>query len=176
MSKTADSITTFDAFIEIPTGSRNKYEYDFKLKRMRYDRMLYSAMKYPVDYGFIPETYAPDGDPLDVLLLVTEPTFPGCIVEVKPIGIMYMIDGGDADDKVLCVPVTDPVANRLESLSDVNSHTLKEIEHFFEVYKDLEKKKVTIKGWGDVAEAKEVIASCYNNYANDKEIAAKFAL
>lgn len=176
MSKTADSITTFDAFIEIPTGSRNKYEYDFKLKRMRYDRMLYSAMKYPVDYGFIPETYAPDGDPLDVLLLVTEPTFPGCIVEVKPIGIMYMIDGGDADDKVLCVPVTDPVANRLESLSDVNSHTLKEIEHFFEVYKDLEKKKVTIKGWGDVAEAKEVIASCYNSYTNDKEIAAKFAL
>lgn len=176
MSKTADSITTFDALIEIPAGSRNKYEYDFKLKKMRYDRMLYSAMKYPVDYGFIPETYAPDGDPLDVLLLITEPTFPGCIVEVKPIGIMFMVDGGDADDKVLCVPVTDPVANEIESLEQVNPHTIKEIEHFFEVYKDLEKKKVEVKGWGDANEAKQVIADCYNSFANDEEIANKFAV
>lgn len=176
MSKTVDSITTFDALIEIPRGSRNKYEFDFELKKMRYDRMLYSAMTYPIDYGFIPETYAPDGDPLDVLLLVTEPTFPGCMIEVKPIGIMYMLDGGDADDKILCVPVTDPVANKIESLSDVNPHTLKEIEHFFKVYKNLENKEVIVKGWDDVAKAKEVIASCYNSYANDKEIAAKFAI
>lgn len=176
MSKTADSITTFDALIEIPRGSRNKYEYDFELKKMRYDRMLYSAMRYPIDYGFIPETYAPDGDPLDVLLLVTEPTFPGCMVEVKPIGIMYMEDGGDADDKILCVPVTDPIANKIESFSDVNPHTIKEIEHFFKVYKDLEGKEVIVKGWDGIAKAKEVIADCYNNYANDKEIAAKFAL
>jgi len=176
MSKTADSITTFDALIEIPAGSRNKYEFDFELKKMRYDRMLFSAMKYPVDYGFIPETYAPDGDPLDVLLLITEPTFPGCIVEVKPIGIMYMVDGGDADDKVLCVPVTDPVANEIKSLDQVNPHTLKEIEHFFEVYKDLEKKKVEVKGWGDAAEARQVIADCYNSFASNKEVANKFAI
>lgn len=176
MSKTADSITTFDALIEIPRGSRNKYEYDFELKKMRYDRMLYSAMRYPIDYGFIPNTYAPDGDPLDVLLLVTEPTFPGCMVEVKPIGIMYMEDGGDADDKILCVPVTDPVANKITCLSDVNPHTIKEIEHFFKVYKTLENKEVLVKGWEGVDKAKEVIASCYNSYANDKEIAAKFAL
>ena len=89
---TADKITTFDVLVEIPRGSRNKYEYDFKLKRMRYDRMLYSSMMYPADYGFMPETLALDGDPLDVLVLVTEPTFPGCVVEVKPIGVFYMAD------------------------------------------------------------------------------------
>ena len=89
---TADSISTFDVLIEIPKGSRNKYEYDFKLKKIRYDRMIFSSMMYPADYGFIPETLALDGDPLDVLVLVTEPTFPGCVMEVKPIGVFHMTD------------------------------------------------------------------------------------
>lgn len=176
MSKTADSITAFDALIEIPRGSRNKYEYDFNLKKMRYDRMLYSAMRYPIDYGFIPNTYAPDGDPLDVLLWVTEPTFPGCLVEVKPIGVMFMEDGGDADDKILCVPVADPIANKINSLADMNPHTIKEIEHFFKVYKDLEGKKVVVKGWDGIDKAKKIIADCYNSFANNVEIAAKFSL
>lgn len=175
MSKTAESITTFDALIEIPKGSRNKYEYDFDLKRMRFDRMLYSAMTYPTDYGFVPETYALDGDPLDVLVINTEPTFPGCIVELKPIGIMYMIDGGDPDDKVLCVPVSDPIANKLNDLGDVNEHTLKEIEHFFLRYKDLEGKEVEVNGWGDAAKAKEVIADCFNRFETEDE-AKKFVL
>lgn len=175
MSKTAESITTFDALIEIPKGSRNKYEYDFDLKRMRFDRMLYSAMTYPTDYGFVPETYALDGDPLDVLVINTEPTFPGCIVELKPIGIMYMIDGGDPDDKVLCVPVSDPIANKLNDLGDVNEHTLKEIEHFFLRYKDLEGKAVEVNGWGDAAKAKEVIADCFNRFETE-DAAKKFVL
>ena len=92
---TADKIKTFDVLIEIPKGSRNKYEYDFELKKIRYDRMIFSSMMYPADYGFVPETLALDGDPLDVLVLVTEPTFPGCVIEVKPIGVFHMADEKD---------------------------------------------------------------------------------
>jgi len=161
---TADKVTTFDVLVEIPRGSRNKYEYDFKLKKMRFDRMLYSSMMYPADYGFIPETLALDGDPLDVLVLVTEPTFPGCVIEVKPIGVFHMADEKGPDEKIICVPVTDPVANRLTDLSDCNPHLIKEIEHFFRVYKDLEEKKVEVGGWGDVNEAKELVAKCVNLY------------
>ena len=119
---TADSISTFDVLIEIPKGSRNKYEYDFKLKKIRYDRMIFSSMMYPADYGFIPETLALDGDPLDVLVLVTEPTFPGCVMEVKPIGVFHMTDEKGPDEKIICVPVSDPNASRLEDLSDLNPH------------------------------------------------------
>jgi inorganic pyrophosphatase len=155
---------TFDVLIEIPKGSRNKYEYDFELKKVRYDRMIFSSMMYPADYGFIPETLALDGDPLDVLVLVTEPTFPGCVMEVKPIGVFHMADEKGPDEKVICVPVSDPVWNKLEDLSDVNSHLLKEIEHFFKVYKDLEQKKVDVEGWGDVVEAKEIIEQCVDRF------------
>jgi inorganic pyrophosphatase len=155
---------TFDVLIEIPKGSRNKYEYDFELKKVRYDRMIFSSMMYPADYGFIPETLALDGDPLDVLVLVTEPTFPGCVMEVKPIGVFHMADEKGPDEKVICVPISDPVWNKLEDLSDVNSHLLKEIEHFFKVYKDLEQKKVDVEGWGDVVEAKEIIEQCVDRF------------
>ncbi len=161
---TADKVTTFDVLVEIPRGSRNKYEYDFKLKRMRYDRMLYSSMMYPADYGFMPETLALDGDPLDVLVLVTEPTFPGCVIEVKPIGVFHMADEKGPDEKIICVPVTDPIARNANDLSDLNPHITKEIEHFFRVYKDLENKNVDIDGWGDVQAAKEMIAACVNRY------------
>ena len=157
---TAEKVKTFDVLIEIPKGSRNKYEYDFELKKIRYDRMIFSSMMYPADYGFIPETLALDGDPLDVLVLVTEPTFPGCVIEVKPIGVFHMADEKGPDEKVICVPVT----NKLEDLSDCNPHLIKEIEHFFQVYKDLEEKKVDVGGWGDVHEAREIVAKCYQRF------------
>ena len=155
---------TFDVLIEIPKGSRNKYEYDFKLKKVRYDRMIFSSMMYPADYGFIPETLALDSDPLDVLVLVTEPTFPGCVMEVKPIGVFHMADEKGPDEKIICVPVSDPIWNRLNDLSDVNGHLIKEIEHFFKVYKDLEQKKVDVEGWGDVKEAQDIIEQCLQRY------------
>lgn len=160
----ADQISSFDVLIEIPKGSRNKYEYDFKLKKVRYDRMIFSSMMYPADYGFVPETLALDGDALDVLVLVTEPTFPGCVMEVKPIGVFHMEDEKGPDEKVICVPVSDPVWNRVNDLSELNPHLIKEIEHFFQVYKDLEKKKVSIGGWGDHQEAKEIVAKCVNRF------------
>lgn len=161
---TAQSVTTFDVLIEIPKGSRNKYEYDFDLKRMRYDRMIFSSMMYPADYGFIPETLALDGDPLDVLVLVTEPTFPGCVIEVKPIGVFHMADEKGPDEKVICVPVSDPIASRVNDLSELNTHLIKEIEHFFQVYKDLEEKKVDVGGWGDVHEAKDIVIKCIDRF------------
>jgi inorganic pyrophosphatase len=163
---------TFDVLIEIPKGSRNKYEYDFELKKVRYDRMIFSSMMYPADYGFIPNTLALDSDPLDVLVLVAEPTFPGIVMEVKPIGVFHMADEKGPDEKIICVPVSDPIWNRLNDLDDVNGHLLKEIEHFFRVYKDLEKKKVDVGGWGNAEEAKEIIRQCierYKNHEGDKE-------
>jgi len=160
----ADQISSFDVLIEIPKGSRNKYEYDFKLKKVRYDRMIFSSMMYPADYGFVPETLALDGDALDVLVLVTEPTFPGCVMEVKPIGVFHMEDEKGPDEKIICVPVSDPVWNRVGDLSELNPHLIKEIEHFFQVYKDLEKKKVSIGGWGNHQEAKEIVALCINRF------------
>lgn len=158
-------VTTFDVLIEIPKGSRNKYEYDFRLKKIRYDRMIFSSMMYPADYGFLPESLALDGDPLDVLVLVTEPTFPGCVIEVKPIGVFHMADEKGADEKIVCVPVSDPIGSKVNDLEELNPHLLMEIEHFFKVYKDLERKKVDVDGWGDAQEAREIIANCVNRYA-----------
>ncbi len=155
---------SFDVLVEIPRGSRNKYEYDFDLKRMRYDRMLYSSMMYPADYGFIPETLALDGDPLDVLVVLTEPTFPGCVIEVKPIGVFHMSDDKGQDEKIICVPMSDPMYKNFNDLSDLNPHLVKEIEHFFKVYKDLENKKVEVNGWGDVNEAKRLIEECTERF------------
>ncbi len=167
---------TFDVLIEIPKGSRNKYEYDFDLKKVRYDRMIFSSMMYPADYGFIPETLALDGDPLDVLVLVTEPTFPGCVMEVKPIGVFHMADEKGPDEKVICVPVSDPIWNRLKDLSDVNGHLIKEIEHFFQVYKDLEQKKVDVEGWGDVNEANTIIKDCIQRYKDSDGKKGNFSI
>ncbi len=155
---------TFDVLIEIPKGSRNKYEYDFDLKKIRFDRLLFSSMMYPADYGFIPETFALDGDPLDVLVLGTEPTFPMCVMEVKPIGVFHMADEKGNDEKIICVPVSDPIWNTLNDLSDVNPHQIKEIEHFFQVYKDLEKKKVDVGGWGTAQTALEIVDKCVERY------------
>jgi len=167
-----EKITSFDVLIEIPKGSRNKYEYDFALKKVRYDRMIFSSMMYPADYGFVPETLALDGDPLDVLVLVTEPTFPGCVMEVKPIGVFHMTDEKGPDEKIICVPMSDPIWNKVNNLGELNPHLIKEIEHFFKVYKDLEKKKVDVGGWGDVSEAREIVASCIQRFA-DSDVPAK---
>lgn len=135
--------------VEIPKGSRNKYEYDKDKKVFRFDRMLFSAVHYPSDYGFILDTLAQDGDPLDALVLVWEPTFPGCIIEAKPVGLFRMWDEKGPDEKILCVPMMDPFWNPIKKLSDVPPHLLKEIEHFFSIYKELEEKKTGVEGWED---------------------------
>jgi len=155
---------TFDVLIEIPKGSRNKYEYDFELNKIRFDRMLFSSMMYPADYGFVPETLALDGDPLDVLVLGHGPTFPMCVMEVRPIGVFHMTDEKGPDEKIICVPISDPIWNGLFDLSDLNEHRLKEIEHFFRVYKDLEKKKVDVGGWGNAEEAIEIYKLSVKRY------------
>lgn len=155
---------TFDVLIEIPKGSRNKYEYDFVLHKIRFDRMLFSSMMYPGDYGFIPESLALDKDPLDVLVLGSEPTFPMCVMEVKPIGVFHMTDEKGPDEKIICVPVSDPIWNQLNDIADMNQHQVKEIEHFFQVYKDLEEKKVDVGGWGDVNEAYDIVNNCIKRY------------
>ncbi|MEX0773303.1 MAG: inorganic diphosphatase [Balneolales bacterium] len=149
--------STLEVMIEIPKGSRNKYEYDKEKGVIKYDRMLFSAVHYPSDYGFFPNTLALDGDALDALVLVTEPTFPGCFIEAKPIGLFKMEDEKGPDEKILCVPVKDPLWNHIETLEDVPPHLLKEIEHFFSIYKDLEDKKTGIEGWADVAAARQII-------------------
>jgi inorganic pyrophosphatase len=141
------------AVIEIPFGTRNKYELDKTTGLIRLDRVLYSSMHYPGDYGFIPRTLYLDGDPLDIVVLVKEQTFPGCLIDVRPLGILRMLDKGEPDDKVLGVPLHDPYYEEFYDIADIPRHLLKEIEHFFERYKDLEGKRVQILGWekSDVA-------------------------
>jgi inorganic pyrophosphatase len=133
--------------IEIPKGSRNKYEYDHKAHAIKLDRFLFSSMVYPTDYGFIPETLGRDEDPLDAMVCVSEPTFPGCMIDVKPIALFKMEDDKGVDDKILCVPLQDPAWNTLEELDDLSKQLRDEIAHFFSVYKDLEQKKVKVDGW-----------------------------
>jgi inorganic pyrophosphatase len=143
--------------VEIPKGSRNKYEYDHDMGVIKLDRFLFSSMVYPTDYGFIPDTLGQDSDPLDAMVLVSEPTFPGCVIDVKAIALFRMEDDKGIDDKVLCVPLTDPAWNTLETLDDVPSALRDEIAHFFSVYKDLEQKKVTVDGWYSREDALEEI-------------------
>jgi inorganic pyrophosphatase len=144
--------------IEIPRGSRNKYEYDDALGRFRLDRTLHSSVVYPTDYGFVPDTLAADGDHLDVLLLVEEPTFPGCLVPARVLGMLEMDDEKGRDEKILAVPVGDPRFQDVHQLRDLPGHWLREIEAFFATYKLLEDKLVDVKGWHDRAEAWTLIA------------------
>ena len=139
--------------VEIPKGSRNKYEYDEELDAIKLDRFLFSSMVYPTDYGFIPDTLGEDGDALDAMVCVSEPTFPGCVIEVKPIALFKMEDDKGVDDKILCVPIHDPGWNSLSTLDDLSDQLQNEIEHFFSVYKDLEQKKVKVDGWYSREEA-----------------------
>ena len=150
---------SFFCIVEIPKGSRNKYEFDHEHNVIKLDRFLFSSVVYPTDYGFIPETLSLDGDPLDVMVLVSEPTFPCCMIEVKPIGLFRMEDDQGIDDKVLCVPLTDPGWNTLETLDAVSEQLKKEIAHFFTVYKQLENKRVEVKGWFSREDAIEEIGA-----------------
>src|SRR3954453_2671602 len=151
-------------YVEIPKGSRNKYEYDEELDAIVLDRFLFSSMVYPSDYGYIPKTHAEDGDPLDAMVCVSEPTFPGCVIPVKPIALFRMEDDKGVDDKVLCVPLSDPAWNTLEELDDLPEQLQQEIAHFFSVYKDLEQKKVKVHGWRSREEALEEIEEARKRY------------
>ncbi|MEI6739258.1 MAG: inorganic diphosphatase [Gemmatimonadaceae bacterium] len=135
------------AIIEIPGGSRNKYELDKVTGHLKLDRVLYSAVHYPSDYGFIPQTLHEDNDPLDILVKINEPTFPGCQITARPIGVLRMLDKGEPDDKILAVPADDPYYHDVFDIADLSPHYLKEVEHFFRIYKDLEGKRVEIQGW-----------------------------
>jgi inorganic pyrophosphatase len=144
--------------VEIPKGSRNKYEYDPKLGAIKLDRFISASVVYPTDYGYVPETLAPDGDPLDVLVCVSEPTFPGCIVEAKAIGLFQMSDEKGPDDHVVCVPVDDPGWNYFEDVDDLPGQLRAEIGHFFTVYKDLDPDRHSeVKGWAGREAALEAI-------------------
>nr|WP_138416893.1 inorganic diphosphatase [Aquibacillus sediminis] len=153
-----------DAFIEIPTGSQNKYEYDKENGVFKLDRVLFSSQFYPAEYGYIDETLALDGDPLDILVLVTNPTFPGCVIESRVIGFLNMIDDGEEDQKLIAVPVEDPRFEGVNSLEDIPQHKLKEIAHFFQTYKDLQGKKTEIGEWEGVEAANKLIDECLDRY------------
>jgi inorganic pyrophosphatase len=153
-----------NALIEIPTGSQNKYEFDKEAGRFALDRVLFSPMHYPTEYGYLDNTLAEDGDPLDVLVLTTFPTFPGCAIESRVVGVLMMADDKGKDEKLLAVPTSDPRFKEVHSLDDVAPHVLKEIAHFFQVYKDLENKSVTIEGWEGVETAARLIEESKARY------------
>lgn len=156
----------FDVTVEIPKGNRNKYEVDHATGRIRLDRTLFTSTQYPADYGFIEGTLGQDGDPLDALVLVPEPTFPGCLIRSRAIGMFRMRDEAGADDKVLCVPADDPRLAHLQDISDVAEFDRLEIEHFFTVYKDLEPGK-SVEGatWVGRQEAEAEIAASFRRRA-----------
>lgn len=153
-----------EVLVEVPMGSRNKYEFDEERNAFVLDRMLFSAVHYPGDYGYIPGTLARDGDALDALVVLGEPTFPGCRIRGRVVGVLDMADEKGPDEKVLCVPDTDPRWRHIEELTDVPEHLLDEISHFFAIYKDLERKHVEVHGWHGRAEALEVIEDCRRRY------------
>ncbi len=152
--------------VEIPKKSGNKYEYDAALGVFRLDRALYSPMHYPGDYGFIPGTRAEDSDPLDVLALVEEASFTGCLIEVRPVGVLNMVDNDQADQKIVAVPTRNPRYDEIHTMDQIFPHVRREIEHFFSIYKELEGKKTQMNGWGNPAEAREVIAKSRQSYLN----------
>jgi inorganic pyrophosphatase len=144
--------------VEIPKGSRNKYEWDQELQAIRFDRFLFSSVVYPLDYGMIPRTLAEDGDPLDAMVAVSEPTFPGCVIPAKPIALFKMRDEKGVDDKIVCVPLDDPNWRHVERLEDLPQQLRDEITNFFDVYKTLEPgKDVAVEGWFPREDAMAVI-------------------
>lgn len=153
-----------DVFVEIPRGSRNKYEYDVERRVFVLDRVLYASVHYPTDYGYILETLARDGDPLDALVTVYEPTFPGCIVRARPIGLLDMADEKGPDEKILAVPVGDPRFDEIRDLHDISPHWLREIENFFRTYKTLEGKWTEVLGWRGADAAWDVIQDSLLRY------------
>ena len=159
----------FVMMVEVPQGSRNKYEYDPAIGAIRLDRMLFTSTRYPRDYGFIPGTLAEDGDPLDAMVILDEPTFPGCEIAVRPVGVFWMTDEKGPDAKILAVPANDPRYSGLQDLGDVPEHVTAEIGHFFHVYKELERGKGTdVRGWQDREAAELIIAESFARAAEDQ--------
>lgn len=156
--------TTIEVFVEIPRGSRNKYEYDKERGLFKLDRVLYSSVHYPSDYGFIPNTLSLDGDPLDALVIVENPTFSGCVVDARPIGFLDMQDEQGHDEKILAVPSKDPRFRHINTLDDLGPHWLREIENFFATYKALEDKWTELLGWKDEDRAWQVIEEAEHRY------------
>jgi inorganic pyrophosphatase len=165
-----------NVIVEIPKGSQNKYEYDKKLNIITLDRVLFSPFHYPGDYGLIPRTMSDDGDPLDALVLVTNSTYPGILLKTRPVGMLRMSDVGKIDDKILCVSKDDPRFNRYNDIKDLEEHVLKEIMHFFQVYKELENKAVRMIGWKNSEEAKKIIMESvltYNKKYGSKKLSTE---
>jgi inorganic pyrophosphatase len=160
----SDVPNLINVIVEIPKGSQNKYEYDKKLNIIKLDRVLFSPFHYPGDYGIIPKTLSKDGDPLDALVLVTNSTYPGILIKARPVGLLRMNDAGKIDDKILCVSNDDPRFKHHVDTSDLDEHLLKEIMHFFKVYKDLERKSVKMRGWKNAAAAKKIILESVEAY------------
>ncbi|HTP30860.1 MAG TPA: inorganic diphosphatase [Candidatus Acidoferrales bacterium] len=150
--------------VEIPKGSSNKYEYDADLQLFRVDRPLYVPLNYPGEYGFIPGTLSEDGDPLDILSLVSEPSYPGIVLLARPLGVLDLIDRGQRDQKVLAAADKDPRFDEVRSVDQVWSHSLREIEEFFAIYKKLEGEEVNVKGWRGLAAARSLITCCRERY------------
>ncbi len=164
MEAGADAPVVVNAIIEIPAGSRIKYEIDKDTGLVTVDRVLYSPFHYPAEYGFIPKTLAPDGDPADVLVLINGSTYPGVVIRARPIGLLKMHDDKGGDDKILCVAHDDPNYAHVETLADLPPHFMKEVEHFFVTYKDLEEKDVHSDGWQGKEEAHAFIHQCIAAY------------
>jgi inorganic pyrophosphatase len=157
-----------NAVIEIPRGQTNKYEYDKQLHVFRLDRNLYSPVHYPGDYGFIPSTLSPDGDPLDVLVLVDAPSFTGCLMTVRPIGMLEMVDQEMKDEKILAVGTNNPVFANVDDYAQLYPHLLLEIEHFFSMYKELEAKATKILGWQNAERARAMVVECQSRFAGQR--------
>lgn len=163
---TADEM---NVIIEIPKFSKNKYEIDKETGMIALDRVMHSAQDYPFDYGFVPQTLFDDGDALDVVLVTTYPLAPGILVKARPVAIMEMIDGGERDDKVVAVPVDDPRFDNVRDIGDLNPHFQKEMSHFFETYKKVQNKEVSVGAWHGAAEAKQAFDKSREMYASAKK-------
>lgn len=154
----------FNAVIEVPRGSANKYEIDKETGLIKLDRVIHAAMFSPTDYGFLPQTHWHDNDPLDVMVFTTYPLYPGILVKVRPIGVAYMVDSGEKDEKILAVAIRDPRLENIKDISDLSVYTLEEIKHYYEHYKILQGKKVIVNGFGDINEAKKIIEEAQKLY------------
>ncbi|MBV8549961.1 MAG: inorganic diphosphatase [Acidobacteriaceae bacterium] len=171
----AESPQTVRMAVEIPRDSSNKYEYDPSLGLFRLSRALYSPMHYPGDYGFIPGTVADDHEPLDVLCLVTTASFTGCLILVRPVAVLCMLDGPEVDHKILTVPARDPRCEQMHCLADVEPHVRRELEHFFEIYKELEGRTMQTCGWREREDAYSVITASRTRYLNSSKSKAAAA-
>ncbi len=165
----AESSDVIRVLIEIPKGSRNKYEWDEETGTIALDRRLFATVSYPTDYGMIPHTLAEDGDELDAMVALTEPTFPGCTIRVNPVALLQMADAEKRNDKVLAVPLTDPAWNTLQKLDDLPDQLADEIMHFFEIYNDLEGGDWEIEGWGSRKDAQEHIDRARRRYRESQD-------